>query len=70
LKVKYKNGSILKFHKGLNVDKLSLNDYLNYLNNILERKAENYSNESDFLEINFNYLPIPVNREDQFKDVK
>ena len=70
MKVKYKNGSILKFHKGLNVDKLSLNDYLNYLNNILERKAENYSNESDFLEINFNYLPIPVNREDQFKDVK
>jgi hypothetical protein len=70
LKVKYKDGSILTYHKGVIVNKNSLADYLEFLNHILEFKSDNYKEEDDYNEIIFNYLPIPHEREHQFNESK
>jgi hypothetical protein len=70
LKVKFKGGSTKTFHQGVIINKISLNNYLKYLEFKLEFKADEYKDDSEYDSIIISYFYIPTNREHQFNETK
>jgi hypothetical protein len=61
LRFKFSSGNIASLHKGLVIDKKSLNRYLEYINNILSYQSNDYADQL-ITEVIFDFFSIPEKR--------